>query len=179
MPYIIGVAGSVAVGKSTTARVLQALLSRWPNTPKVELVTTDGFLHPNAVLEANGLMDRRDFPRATTGAALLRFLCGREGRRAQRQGAGLLASDLRHRAGRIRRRGPPEHPDRRGLNVLLPNRLDRDGKDMPFVSDFFDFSVYLDAERGPAREAGMSSASCGCARPRSATRAPTSANMPI
>ncbi len=65
MPYIIGVAGSVAVGKSTTARVLQALLSRWTNTPKVELVTTDGFLLPNAVLQEEGLMSARAFPKAT------------------------------------------------------------------------------------------------------------------
>src|SRR5580765_3419193 len=62
MPYIIGVAGSVAVGKSTTARVLQALLARWPNVPKVDLITTDGFLYPNAVLEREGLMDRKGFP---------------------------------------------------------------------------------------------------------------------
>src|SRR6266568_7715481 len=62
MPYIIGVAGSVAVGKSTTARVIEALLARWPNTPKVDLVTTDGFLYPNAVLEREGLMERKGFP---------------------------------------------------------------------------------------------------------------------
>src|SRR5579884_940793 len=74
VPYLIGVAGSVAVGKSTTARVLKALLSRWPNTPKVELVTTDGFLHPNRVLEQNGLMDRKGFPESYDGVALLRFL---------------------------------------------------------------------------------------------------------
>src|SRR3954467_12097206 len=62
MPYIVGVAGSVAVGKSTTARVLQALLARWPNTPKVDLVTTDGFLYPNAILEREGLMEKKGFP---------------------------------------------------------------------------------------------------------------------
>ena len=66
MPYIIGVAGSVAVGKSTTARVLQALLARWPNVPKVDLVTTDGFLYPNAILAREGLMERKGFPKATT-----------------------------------------------------------------------------------------------------------------
>jgi phosphoribosyl-ATP pyrophosphohydrolase len=74
VPYIIGVAGSVAVGKSTTARVLKALLSRWPNTPKVELVTTDGFLHPNAELERRGLMQRKGFPESYDGSAILRFL---------------------------------------------------------------------------------------------------------
>jgi type I pantothenate kinase len=75
MPYIIGIAGSVAVGKSTTARVLQALLSRWPNTPKVDLVTTDGFLLPNVVLEREGLMDKKGFPESYDQGALIRFLC--------------------------------------------------------------------------------------------------------
>src|ERR1700691_1069701 len=74
MPYIIGVAGSVAVGKSTLSRVMRALLSRWPNTPKVELITTDGFLYPNAVLEAEGLMEKKGFPESYDGTALLRFL---------------------------------------------------------------------------------------------------------
>src|SRR5712671_1365438 len=74
MPYIIGVAGSVAVGKSTTARVLQALLARWPNVPKVDLVTTDGFLYPNAILAREGLMERKGFPESYDLPALLRFL---------------------------------------------------------------------------------------------------------
>src|SRR5215213_6933306 len=76
MPYIIGVAGSVAVGKSTTARVLQALLARWPNTPKVDLVTTDGFLYPNAVLTREKLMERKGFPESYDLPELLRFLSG-------------------------------------------------------------------------------------------------------
>jgi type I pantothenate kinase len=74
MPYIIGVAGSVAVGKSTTARVLQALLARWPNVPKVDLVTTDGFLYPNAILAREGLMEKKGFPESYDLPALLRFL---------------------------------------------------------------------------------------------------------
>lgn len=74
VPYIIGVAGSVAVGKSTTTRVLQALLSRWPNTPKVELVTTDGILFPNHVLEREGLMEKKGFPESYDGTAIVRFL---------------------------------------------------------------------------------------------------------
>src|SRR6201746_1234124 len=74
MPFIIGVAGSVAVGKSTTARVLQALLARWPNVPKVDLVTTDGFLFPNAILAREGLMDKKGFPESYDLPALLRFL---------------------------------------------------------------------------------------------------------
>src|SRR3979490_1462008 len=74
MPYIIGIGGSVAVGKSTTARVLQALLARWPNVPKVDLVTTDGFLYPNAILERERLMERKGFPESYDLSALLRFL---------------------------------------------------------------------------------------------------------
>jgi type I pantothenate kinase len=74
VPYVIGIAGSVSAGKSTTARVLKALLSRWPNTPKVELVTTDGFLLPNAALDAEGLMERKGFPESYDGTALLKFL---------------------------------------------------------------------------------------------------------
>src|SRR5579883_8633 len=74
VPYIIGIAGSVAVGKSTTARVLKALLSRWPNTPKVDLVTTDGLLKPRATLIRENLMDRKGFPESYDGSALIRFL---------------------------------------------------------------------------------------------------------
>src|SRR5262245_47983881 len=76
VPYIIGVGGSVAVGKSTTSRVLQALLGRWPNVPKVALVTTDGFLYPNAILEREGLMEKKGFPESYDLATLLRFLSG-------------------------------------------------------------------------------------------------------
>src|SRR6516225_9279465 len=85
MPYVIGVAGSVAVGKSTTARVLQALLARWPNVPKVDLVTTDGFLYPNAVLEREDLMEKKGFPASYDLPALLRFLSDvKAGRRPTR-----------------------------------------------------------------------------------------------
>ena len=73
-PFVIGIAGSVAVGKSTTARLLQELLRRWPYTPRVDLVTTDGFLYPNAVLEERGLMERKGFPESYDHAALLDFL---------------------------------------------------------------------------------------------------------
>jgi type I pantothenate kinase len=146
MPYIIGIGGSVAAGKSTTARVLQALLARWPNVPKVDLVTTDGFLYPNAILERERLMDRKGFPESYDLPALLRFL-----------------NDVK--AGRRPTRGPvyshliydvmPNHwveidrPDIlivEGLNVLQAGRLPQDGEAIPFVSDFFDFSVYLDAD---------------------------------
>jgi type I pantothenate kinase len=146
MPYVIGVAGSVAVGKSTTARVLQALLARWPNVPKVDLVTTDGFLYPNAVLEREGLMERKGFPESYDLPALLRFLSDIKagGRPVRAPVYSHLVYDVM-----------PNHwieidrPDIlivEGLNVLQTGRLPRDGKAIPFVSDFFDFSVYLDAD---------------------------------
>ena len=143
VPYLIGVAGSVAVGKSTTARVMRALLSRWPNTPKVALVTTDGFLHPNRVLEQRGIMNRKGFPESFDAPALLRFLSNvKAGVRDVRAPVyDHLTYDI----------VPEEYvvvdrPDIlivEGLNVLLPNRA---GRDIPFVSDFFDFSIYLDAD---------------------------------
>ena len=146
VPFIIGVAGSVAVGKSTTARVLQALLSRWPNTPKVQLVTTDGFLFPNAVLERDGLMDKKGFPESYDQGALLRFLSAVKAGEAHVEAP--VYSHLTYDV----------VPDDRiivdrpniliveGINVLLPSRLPRDAKEIPFISDFFDFSVYLHAE---------------------------------
>jgi type I pantothenate kinase len=152
VPYIIGVAGSVAVGKSTTARVLQALLAHWSPKPTVALVTTDGFLFPNAVLERQGLMQKKGFPESYDLPALLSFL-----------------SDVK--AGRSPVRAPiyshltydivpnqwieVSNPDIlvvEGLNVLQTGRLPRDGKAVPVVSDFFDFSVYLDADEPVLRD---------------------------
>jgi type I pantothenate kinase len=146
VPYIIGVAGSVAVGKSTTARVLKALFARWPNTPRVDLVTTDGFLYPNAVLEREGLMERKGFPESYDLPALLRFLnevkAGRHPVRAPIYSH--LVYDVK----------PNEwvtvdQPDIlivEGLNVLQTGRPPKDGKAVPYVSDFFDFSIYLDGD---------------------------------
>ena len=146
VPYIIGVAGSVAVGKSTTARILKALLARWPNTPKVDLVTTDGFLRPNAELTRLRLMDRKGFPESYDTARLLRFLADiKAGKREVRAPLySHLVYDVVPGEETV-----VERPDIlivEGLNVLQPARLPRDGAAIPFVSDFFDFSIYLDAD---------------------------------
>ena len=145
-PYIIGIAGSVAVGKSTTARVLQALLTRWPNTPKVQLVTTDGFLHPNAELIRQGIMDRKGFPESYDGTALIRFLSAVKA--GQHNVAAPVYSHLTYDIvpGETILVDRPDILIVEGINVLLPNRLPRDGKEIPFVSDFFDFSIFLDAD---------------------------------
>jgi len=146
MPYIIGIGGSVAVGKSTTARVLQALLARWPNTPKVDLVTTDGFLYPNAVLEREGLMDRKGFQESYDLPALLRFLNDvKAGRRPTRAPiySHLVYDVMPNHWVEVDR---PDILIVEGLNVLQAGRLPKDGEAIPFVSDFFDFSIYLDAE---------------------------------
>jgi type I pantothenate kinase len=146
VPYIIGVGGSVAVGKSTTARVLQALLQRWPNTPKVDLITTDGFLLPNAVLQREELMEKKGFPESYDLPALLHFLNGvKAGQRP------VAAPVYSHHVYDVVPGGRVEidRPDiliMEGLNVLQAGRPPKDGKAVPFVSDFFDFSVYIDAE---------------------------------
>jgi len=144
-PFIIAVAGSVSVGKSTTARVLRALLQRWPNTPKVDLVTTDGFLYPNAVLEERGMMSRKGFPESYDRAALLAFLtdikAGAE--EVEIPTYSHIIYDIV--PGKTRRVGRPDILIVEGLNLLQTSRLPTDGKAVPFVSDFFDFSVYLDA----------------------------------
>lgn len=145
-PYIIGVAGSVAVGKSTTARVLKALLARWPNTPKVDLITTDGFLLPNAELQRQGLMERKGFPESYDTGKLLRFLNALKS--GQRSVAAPLYSHLVYDVvpGEEVVVDRPDILIVEGLNVLQPARMPKDGKAIPFVSDFFDFSIYLDAD---------------------------------
>jgi type I pantothenate kinase len=146
VPYVIGIAGSVSAGKSTTARVLKALLSRWPNTPKVDLVTTDGFLHPNAVLQAEGLMEKKGFPESYDGSALIRFLS--QVKAGQHHVEAPVYSHLVYDVipGETVSVDRPDILIVEGLNVLLPSRMPRDGKAVPFVSDFFDFSIYLDAD---------------------------------
>ncbi|MCI0735956.1 MAG: type I pantothenate kinase [Beijerinckiaceae bacterium] len=145
VPYIIGVAGSVAAGKSTLSRVMQALLSRWPNTPKVELVTTDGFLFPNAVLQGEGLLEKKGFPESYDSPRLLSFVS--DVKAGKRDVQAPLYSHVTYDIvpGEVMTIDRPDILILEGLNVLLPNRGSKDGRAIPFVSDFFDFSVYLHA----------------------------------
>ena len=141
VPYIIGVAGSVAVGKSTSARILQALLTRWPEHPRVELITTDGFLHPNRVLEERGIMDRKGFPESYDTRRLVEFL--RAIKAGQSEVAAPLYShvvyDIVDDEQQIVRQ--PDILILEGLNVL---QIGTEATE--FVSDYFDFSIYLDAD---------------------------------
>jgi type I pantothenate kinase len=143
VPYVIGVAGSVAVGKSTTARLLQALLAQWPNHPKVDLITTDGFLFPNAVLAERGLMQRKGFPESYDRRRLLRFVG--EVKAGEPEVAAPVYSHIVYdilpdQQVLVRQ---PDIVILEGLNVLQTGV----GADNPiFVSDFFDFSIYVDAD---------------------------------
>ena len=146
MPFIIGLAGSVAVGKSTTGRVLQALLARWPNHPRVDLIATDGFLWPNAELERRDLMNRKGFPKSYDQARLLSFMA--DVKAGKRNVVAPVYSHFHYDVlpGETNIIDRPDILIVDGLNVLQPARLPKDGKAIPFVSDYFDFSIYLDAK---------------------------------
>jgi type I pantothenate kinase len=141
VPYIIGIAGSVAVGKSTFARVLQALLARWPDHPKVDLVTTDGFLYPNKILDERGLMNRKGFPESYDTRRLVQFL------RELKSGAATAHAPVYSHVvydivpGETVDVSQPDILILEGLNVLQVGLLATE-----FVSDYFDFSIFIDAD---------------------------------
>jgi type I pantothenate kinase len=145
-PFVIGIAGSVAVGKSTTARILKQLLARWPSSPKVDLITTDGFLYPNAVLNAQNILNRKGFPESYDVGVLLRFLsaikAGQPNVKAPRYSH--LTYDVL--PGEYDVVDRPDILIFEGINVLQSRDLPADGKIVPMVSDFFDFSIYIDAD---------------------------------
>jgi type I pantothenate kinase len=146
VPFIIGAAGSVAVGKSTTARVLRALLARWPDHPRVDLITTDGFLLPNAELDKRGIMNRKGFPESFDTGRLLNFLHDVKSGKANVEAPvySHFHYDIVPNQNVVIDR--PDILIVEGLNVLQPARLPKDGEAVPFVSDFFDFSIYIDAD---------------------------------
>ncbi len=151
-PFVLGVAGSVAVGKSTTARILRALLQRWPSSPKVDLVTTDGFLLPNKVLQERSLMQRKGFPESYDVSGLVRFLS--EIKSGKRKVKARVYSHLVYDV------VPDRHitvdqPDIlivEGLNILQPGELPKSGNPIVFASDYIDFSVYIDADEAHLRQ---------------------------
>jgi type I pantothenate kinase len=152
VPFVIAVAGSVAVGKSTTARLLQTLLAADPGAPRVDLVTTDGFLHPNAVLQSRGMLTRKGFPESYDRRALVRFLAAVKSGRAKVDAPvySHLSYDIVPGARQVVDR--PDILVLEGLNVLQAGRRGDGTTPEVFLSDFFDFSVYVDAAESDIRQ---------------------------
>ena len=148
VPYVVGIAGSVAAGKSTVAEVLRALISRWPGSPEVELVSTDGFLYPNRVLQARGLMDRKGFPESYDMELLLRFLAHIKS--GSGEASAPIHSHLTYDILPEERQtvGQPDVLVVEGLNMLEAGLPEPSGGHMVFVSDYVDFSLYVDAREG-------------------------------
>jgi len=140
-PFIIGIAGSVAVGKSTVARLLKELMSRWEGTPRVELVTTDGFLYPNAELERRGILDRKGFPESYDRKRLLKFVS--DVKSGVESVTAPVYSHLSYDIvdGEFEEVRTPDVLILEGLNVLQPPAI---GQELA-LSDFFDFTIYIDA----------------------------------
>jgi type I pantothenate kinase len=152
VPYVIGIAGSVGLGKSTTAEVLQALISLWPGRPKVDLISTDGFLYPNRVLRSRGMLERKGFPESYDLPLLLRFLADVKSGRAEVSApihSHLTYDIIPDQAQHVRR---PAVLIVEGLNILEAGILEPSEGQRVFVSDYFDFSIYVDAEEHDIRQ---------------------------
>ena len=151
-PYVVGIAGSVAAGKSTVALVLQALISRWPGSPTVELVSTDGFLYPNRVLQSRGLMDRKGFPESYDLPLLLGFLA--DVKSGSAEASAPIHSHLTYDIlpDRVQAIGRPDVLIVEGINMLEAGLPEPSDGHRVFVSDYVDFSIYVDAEERHVRQ---------------------------